>query len=220
VSTRFTVTTVCLPKATPTAQLPGAASAALAAHQMTTAGPAGHFLSGTRRTGNLVQHLQGITAGGPVKLLNLRAMREHAHLDHSNLWTLWNDVVTGAPAAKPWWHFHDRHLADLKRYSIAQAQSAYLAQTRVTRMRGYNARPDRLAVLPTGELEILEAGQDAYATYGWLSAVPGEAMLTLDGALLRPHSSRLDDQWSYLEHANAHVHAMAGDDRLVAVATR
>jgi hypothetical protein len=217
----ITLMTVCLSRATPVGDIGTAARAALAARGLTDAGPAGHFLTATRlRTGRLLQPWDGTAAGGPIGLLDLARMREHAHQQYGNRWLLWQHVVAGSPVARPWWHFYDRHTANPGSYTFDHAVQGFLNQPRITRMRTYNSHPGRLAELPIEHLDAFEAGAQAYATYGWLAAVPGHKTFTLDGGLLLPASVRHTDQLTYLQHANAHLAAMAPADHLVALATR
>jgi hypothetical protein len=214
-----TLLTVCLPKATP-ADMLTAAGAALAAHGITDAGPAGHFLTTTRpRTAKLLQPWHGTAAGGPVGMLDLARMRADAHRRYGNRWQLWHQIVAGSPVARPWWHFYDRHTANPASYTFDHAVRGFLSQPRITRMCTYNSHPGRLTHLPLEHLDAFEAGEQAYATYGWLSAVPGHAMLTLDGTLLHPASPRHTDRLTYLQQANAHLGALATADNLVALAT-
>lgn len=217
---KIDVLTVCLPKATPTGNLATAASAALAAHGITDAGPAGHFLTSTRlRTALLLQPWNGTAAGGPVKLLDLARMRNDAHQKFWNRWQLWNQIVAGSPVARPWWNFYDRHIASPTSYTFDHAVQGFLNQPRVTRMRTYNSHPGRLTDLPVDHLDAFESGPQAYAAYGWLSAVPCQGMFTLDGKLLRPTSARHPDQLTYLQRANERITALAAADLLVAIAT-
>jgi hypothetical protein len=87
-------------------------------------------------------------------------------------------------------------------------------------MRTYNALPHRVADLPTSHLEAFQTGANAYAAYGWLTAVPGDRLVCPGGAMFTAgtddHAARL----SYLHAANEQVAALDGDDILVAVHTR
>lgn len=215
------VLTVCLPKATPSVQIAAIATALLATHGITCGGPAGHFLTTVRlRTGRLVQPWKGTAAGGPVRLLDLARMRNELSQLYANRWQLWNQVIAASPAARPFWHFYDRHTADPQRYSWNHARHAFASQPRIARMMTYNAHPGRLCQLPLEQLEAFEAGPQAYATYGWLQAVPSHGMVTLDGQLLTPASTRrYADHLDYLSQANDRITALGTADHLVAIAT-
>lgn len=222
--------TVCLPQTAVTGHLPAAVSALLAVHGITDADPVGHFRTKTRplaarllrrsETTCLLQPDKGIAAGGPVRLLDLDGMRQDLAERFWNRWQLWQQIVAGSPEARPWWHFHDRHAADPDKYSWDAARHAFASQPQVARMLTYNAHPGRLTELPLGHLDALSAGAHAYATYGWLQAVPADTMLTTDGRLLAPVSLRYPDQLDYLRAANDHLDTVADAAVLVAVTTQ
>jgi hypothetical protein len=216
------VLTVCLSKATPSDQIATTAAALLAAHGITTSGPAGHFLTTARlRTGRLVQPWRGTAAGGPVRLLDLARMRTELSQQYGNRWQLWYQIVAGSPAARPFWHFYDRHTADPQRYTWDHARHAFASQARIARMMTYNAHPGKLCQLPLEHLEAFETGPQAYATYGWLQAVPSHGMLTTNRQLLTPTSTlRYTDHLDYLRHANDHLTTLGAADHLVAIATQ
>ncbi|GAA2349818.1 hypothetical protein [Dactylosporangium salmoneum] len=215
------VVTVCLPKATPSDQIATAAAALLAAHGITEAGPVAHFLTSTRRRkAKLVQPWGGTAAGGPVRLLDLARMRAEVSQQYGDLWQLWRQIVAGSPAARPWWHFYDRFTVNPDRYTWDHARHGFNSQPRVARMVTYNSHHNRLCDLPLEHLEAFEAGPQAYATYGWLQAVPCDRMLTLDGQILAPTGVRYTEHLEYLRQANEHIARLAGADLLVAIATR
>jgi hypothetical protein len=203
------VVIVCLPKATPTDRLATAAIARLASTiPLANASPAGHFPVTTRlRRGSLVQPWHDTAAGGPVRLLDLDAMRTSARNAYWRRWHIWQQVA-------------DRHRAEPARYGFDKARYQYLAQPRVAAMRTYNALPHKILALPTSHLEAFQAGAHAYAHLGWLSAVPADGMVTLDDDYLAANSGRLADQLSYLDTAQAHLTGLGARDHLVALAVQ
>ena len=219
--------TVCLSKTAVTGHIPAAVSALLAAHDIIDAGLAGHFRTYTRPlharllrrtdTTGLLQPDNGTAAGGPVRLLDLDAMREDLAERYWNRWQLWQQIVAGTPEPKPWWQFYDRHAADPDKFSWDAARNAFTSQPRVARMLTFNAHPGRPTNLPTDQLDAFDAGPHAYSTYGWLQAVPADTMLTTDGRLLRPVSLRYADHLDFLHLANDHLAGLADGDILVAV---
>jgi hypothetical protein len=221
--------TVCLPKTAVTGQIPASVSALLAAHGITGSGLAGHFrttawslparLRRRSDTSTLLQPENGTAAGGPVRLLDLHAMREDLAERYWNRWQLWQQIVAGSAEARPWWHFSDRHAADPDKYSWDAAWHGFAGQPRVARMLTYNAHPGRLTELPTGHLDAFDAGPQAYCAYGWLQAVPADTILTADGRLLAPVSLRYPDQLDYLRSANDHLNTLTDTAVLVAVTT-
>jgi len=215
------IVTVCLPK---TADLQHLSTTATAALVPTTAADqaslVGHFATSVRRWSrrHLVQPFQGSAAGGRIDKLDLTTMRTQARNAYWYRWQIWHRVVAGTPIAKPWHAFLARHRANTTKYSLQQAQHDYLAQPRVQAMNVYNALPNKLTDLPTSHLEAFQSGAHSYAHLGWLSAVPGHAMVTTDGRYLTPISDRFADVIDFLTQANHHLTNLGTSGHLVALA--
>ncbi|MEH1166436.1 hypothetical protein V6V47_13710 [Micromonospora sp. CPCC 205539] len=214
------LTIVCLPHGTPTHQLATTAAHRLAATPLTNLGSAGHFTVTTRlHRGSLLQPWRDTAAGGPVRLLNLNAMRAAAHRASWHRWHIWNQVVEGTRPAQPYWTFLERHRADPARYPIAKARQHYLAQPRVAAMLTYNALPTRITDVPTSHLEAFQVGANGYASHGWLSAIAGNRFLCLDGTFLVNANDQYAAQVRYLTDVNRRVDALNPRDILVALCT-
>jgi hypothetical protein len=207
---------VCLPVNAEPQLLPALAHARLATAGYTVLGTVLRFPAPGRQARKHLDVHQGYTCGGPVGLLDLDGMRRAAAAAAAQTWQHWNYIVAGTPFARPWWHFADRHRADPARYPVAQAQQDYLTQPRVMAMRAFNALHHN--ALPTGELEALQQGLNTYATLGQLAAVAADGVATLDGRVLTPTSTRLDDQLTYLHHANHHLAALSANQPITAYA--
>ena len=217
--TRF-LTVVCLPEVTPTDHLMAAAASRIAARSRTVVGPVGHFTAATRlRRRHLLKPAGHTAAGGSVQLLDLDAMRAAARRSWHYRWTLWQRVVADTTPARPYWRFLDRHRAAPARYPLAEAQRHYLAQPRIAAMLTYNALPNKIMELPTGHLEAFQTGEHSYAHLGWLSAVPGDAVLCLDGSYLTVRTDHLATRLAYLAEANRRLAALGPRDHLVALHT-
>ncbi|WP_349876327.1 hypothetical protein ABIH81_19485 [Micromonospora sp. HUAS YX12] len=215
------LTIVCLPNGIPTGELATTAATCLAASRLTSLGSARHFLVNTRfRRRSLLQPWKGTAAGGPVRLLDLDAMRVAARRTYWYRWRIWNQVVAGTRPAQPYWTFLERHRADPGRYPIAKAQRHYLAQPRIANMLTYNALPNRIMGLPTSHLEAFQTGAHGYAHYGWLCAVPGDSLLCLDGTHLAATRDQYAARLAYLAEANRRLTALSTRDILVALCTR
>ena len=210
-------TVVCLPADAPISALTQRATAYLQARGLTTSGVLPHFRSHTRRVSKLIDLWDGLTSGGPVKLLDLNSMRARAAYDAAGDWLLWNQVVARLRPAQPFWSFLDRHHADERRYPLAKAQADYLAQPQILAMMAHNAMPGQRQ-LPTAELEAFQAGYGTYVNLAWLAAVPGDGYVPTPDELLTPRSQRLADQLAFLHQANAHLAKLPRDAHLVAVA--
>jgi hypothetical protein len=216
----ITLVTVCLPATVATGDLTTTATAALAAHTTDRATPIAHFATSTRlRKRHLVQPHRDTAAGGRVSLLDLAAMRNRMRAGFWHRWQIWHRVVAATPIAKPYWTFQARHTNDPHKYNLAQARQDYLSQPRLAAMRTYNALPNKIMEVPTAQLEGFQAGADTYAHLGWLSAVPGNAMITPRGVCLKPASDKLADAVTFFEQANACLAAMGRHDQLIALAT-
>jgi hypothetical protein len=215
------LTIVCLPQDTPTRQLAAAATARLAATPVTGLGPARHFVAGTRlRRASLLQPGRTAAAGGPVRLLDLDAMRRADQQLYWYRWCIWNQVVAGTRPARPYWAFVERHRADPGGYPIDRAQRHYLAQPRIAAMLTYNALPNKVVELPTSHLEAFQTGGHSYAHYGWLSAVPADGVLCLDRLYLAARSDEFAARIVYLAEANRYLAALGSRDIVVALHTR
>jgi hypothetical protein len=156
--------------------------------------------------------------GGPLRLLDLPGMRHAAAVGAGLRHQLWQQAVHGTRPATPWPAIQARHLANPDRYPMDVAAADFHAQPRVHAMRLHAAtnpgpgRPD------IGELEMYQAGPQAYQRYCATTAVVGDAMLTADGRQLAPASDALADRTTYIEQALRHLDALAPDQRLIAVA--
>jgi hypothetical protein len=216
------VVVVCLPHDTPTDQLAATARTRLeASSTLTNTHPAGYFRIATRlRRSRLLQPWAATAAGGPVRLLDLDAMRLSARDAAWRRWQIWQQVVVGTRPAQPYWHFYDRVRDDPAHYSLAQAQGHYQAQPRIAAMRTYNALPTKMVALPTCQLEAFQAGAHTYAHLAWLSAVPADRLVALDSRHLIAVSDRLTDHLSYLEAAQGLLAGLTRNDQLVALTAR
>lgn len=210
---------VCLPPDTDPRRLPELAATRLRMHHLTANGTIQHFVARTRRTSKLIDCWHGVTSGGPIRLLDLAAMRGNAAAAASAQWQLWQHVTADTRPAQPFWHFVDRHHADQHRYPLRRAQSEYLSQPRVLAMNVHNAMPNRICELPTALLEVFQAGHGTYVNVATLAGVPADGLAALYGVgYLATTSERLTDQLSYLRAANAHIDGLHPNHPLAAMA--
>jgi CheY-like chemotaxis protein len=213
-------TIVCLPPDTDPKLLPQLATAKLRMHGFTVNGVVPHFPARTRRASKLVDRRHGLTSGGPIRLLDLTAMRRNAQAAAWAQWMLWRQVVADTRPANPFWQFADRHRADPRRYPVARAQVDYAAQPRVLAMTAHNARPDTTVQVPTAALEAFQAGLNTYLSLAVLAVVPADGVATTHGAhggWLTCTSERLADQLAYLQAANAHIDGLHPNLQLIAM---
>jgi hypothetical protein len=188
-------------------------------HHITAHGTIQHFVARTRRISKLIDCWHGVTSGGPIRLLDLAAMRRNAAAAASAQWQLWQQVTAGTRPAQPFWHFVDRHHADPHRDPLEQADREYFSQPRVLAMNVYNAMPNRICELPTASLEVFQAGHGTYVNVAALAAVPADGLAGLHGVgWLTTTSERLADQVTYLHAANAHIDGLHPNHPLAAMA--
>lgn len=210
---------VCLPADTDPRLLPELAATRLRMHNIVANGTIPHFVARTRRTSRLIDRWNGVTSGGPIRLLDLAAMRRNAAAAASAQWQLWQQVVAQTRPAQPFWFFADRHHSDPQRYPLRRAQRDYRSQPRVLAMNTYNAMPHRVCDLPTAALEAFQAGHGTYVNLAALAAVPADGLAATYGhGWLTATSEQLADQLSYLRSANAHLDALHPTLQLAAMA--
>jgi hypothetical protein len=212
---------VCLPPHTKPRFLPELATTRLRTRRLTPNGVMPHFMTRTRRASNLIDRWNGITSGGPIKLLDLYRMRRNAAAAAAAQWLLWQRVVAGTKPAQPFWWFADKHIVDPCRYPLQRAKADYQAQPRILAMTAFNAMPQKVCELPTSALEAFQAGHGTYVNLAWLAAVPADALAPAygeHGGWLTARSERLADQLAYLTAANTHLTRLHPDVPLVAVA--
>ncbi|MCX5121998.1 hypothetical protein OG992_33075 [Micromonospora sp. NBC_00362] len=157
-------------------------------------------------------------AGGPVRLLDLRGMRDAAGVGAGIRYQVWQQVVHGTRPATPWPVFESRHLTDPQKYPFEAATADFHAQPRVNAMRMHAAATPGTGQPNPGELEMYQAGQMAYQHYHAASAIAGDALLTVDGRKLAPASDALTHRVTYLEQALRYLDTVEPDQRLLAVA--
>ena len=86
-------------------------------------------------------------------------------------------------------------------------------------MNVYNAMPNRVCELPTGSLEVFQAGHGTYVNVAALAAVPADGLAALHGVgYLTTTSERLADQLTFLQAANAHIDGLHPNHPLAAMA--
>jgi hypothetical protein len=221
---------VCLPAHSNLRFAVELASTKLAMRGVSACGAMPHFtpcasrgLRGVRRSRQLLDVWRGTAAGGPIRLLDLEAMRLRSQAQAATQWLIWQQATAGTRAAQPFWEFVQRHRDNPKTYPLAQAQHHYRTQPRVQAMTAFNALPNRPCDLPTSSLEAFQAGQVTFATLAYLTAVPADglatASLSAHEGWLTPASGQLEDQLAYLKQANAYLAGLHPDTTLVAMAT-
>jgi hypothetical protein len=156
-------------------------------------------------------------AGGPLRLLDLVALRHAYGVGAGVRHQTFTRVVRGTRDARPWVSFVQRYLDDPDTYPMDKAEADFHNQPRVLAMRTHNAVTYGAGRLEQGELEMLQAGPVAYSNYQCLTAVAADTILTPDGERMAPATDRFADRLTYLEQANHYLDTLDDDTRVVAV---
>jgi hypothetical protein len=156
-------------------------------------------------------------AGGPLRLLDLDALRRAYGMGAGVRHQLFARVVRGTREARPWVTFVQRHLDEPAKYPMATADADFHNQPRVLAMRAHNAVTHATGQLDVHELEMFQAGPVAYQNYQYLHAAVADAVLTLDGERISPATARFADRLTYLTDANRHLDSLDEDTRIIAV---
>jgi hypothetical protein len=155
-------------------------------------------------------------AGGPLRLLDLPALRQSYAMAAAFRYQTWTTVTRGTRDARPWVSYLQRHLGEPD-YPLARAEADFGNQPRVLAMRSHNAVTYGRAQLDEQDLEMFQAGPVAYQNYQYLTAMAADALLTPDGERMCPVSDRFVDRLTYLQKANRYLDNAEDDTRVVAV---
>lgn len=158
--------------------------------------------------------------GGPRGLLDFDALRKIKASEAADVHDRWNALVDGLPEGQRWSEFVDRHNADKDGYPIDQARKDYGSQPRV--QAALNADDFRWYDDVIGEFAV---DRDTYAQRAADAAVPGYALLDLEGRWLEPgrmgwfgmSSDTEDSRIAYNARANAYLDELPADAWVVVV---
>lgn len=172
-------------------------------------------LLGVRRGGKGVPTL---CAGGPIRRLNLAGMRDTAGFYASLRHQQWQYAVTGTRAAKPWHEFEALHRAHPTTLPMETARTQFLAQSRINAMRIFNEANYTSAPLDPYDIEMFQAGPQAYQNYHAMRAVCGDAVLPPRGIRLQPASDSFADRITYLGAAMRLLYTLPERQHIIAIA--
>ncbi len=156
-------------------------------------------------------------AGGPLRLLDLEALRHSYAMAAAFRYQTWSTVVRGTRDARAWVHYLHRHVNDPVDYPIQRAQADFGNQPRVLAMRSHNAVTYGGASLDEQELEMFQAGPVAYQNFQYLAAAVADALLTPQGQRLCATSDRMAHRLAYLHNTNRYLDSLDPATRIVAV---
>ncbi len=155
-------------------------------------------------------------AGGPLRRLDVPALRQSYAMAAAFRYQTWTAVTRGTRDARPWVSFLARHLNEPD-YPITVAEADFGNQPRVLAVRSHNAVTYGRAQLDEQDLEMFQAGPVAYQNYQYLTAMAADALLTSDGESMCAVSDRFADRLTYLQKANRYLDNADDDTRVVAV---
>ena len=156
--------------------------------------------------------------GGPKRVLDFARTRDWAQVDEAERYAKFQKLVEGTPEAQLWSSFIARHEADKDGYPIGQARSDYHAQPRVQALKGTDFDWD------TSEaIERFQRPREEVLARAAARAVPGRALLTLDGQWKEPgtmgwwgmSTDTPESEDEYYAWANEYVDSL--DDEIVLV---
>ena len=156
-------------------------------------------------------------AGGPLRLLDLPALRQSYGMAAAFRYQTYSRVVRGTRDAHPWVSYLQRHLSDPDDYPITRAEADFGNQPRVLAMRAHNAVTYGTGQLDEQDLEMFQAGPVAYQNYQYLTAGAADALLTPQGERMCAESDRFAHRLAYLQAANRYLDTVDDDTRVVAV---
>jgi hypothetical protein len=155
--------------------------------------------------------------GGQKSALDLSALRDAKAEEARKSYAEFRALVAGTPEARPWKEFLGRGLVE--GYTIGRAREEYHSQPRVAALSGsdFQWHNDVIGTFQQPERLYVEKER--------ARAVPGFALLTLDGKWMAPgqmgwFGCSTDDEGSrigYWEAANAYIEALPDDAWLIAV---
>jgi hypothetical protein len=156
-------------------------------------------------------------AGGRLSHLNLTLMRNTAGFHAGMRWQQWHQAVTGTRPARPWHEFAAEHRANPAKVRLDEARTRFFAQSRINAMRAYTAANPAAVPLDPYEVEMYQAGQQAYQHYHAMYVICADAIMPLSGDRIQPASDSLADRLTYLHQVTRLLHNLAATQRIAAI---
>src|SRR5262249_46470856 len=118
--------------------------------------------------------------GGRKRAIDLDGMRKAAAEKARSTYAGWLAAVEGTPAARPWREFVDL-VGKVEDYTIDQAREEYRTQPRLQALNGTD-----FGLMFDCPIEEYQKPQKQFIEIARARAVPGYAVLTLDGKWMAP----------------------------------
>lgn len=126
-------------------------------------------------------HHDGSADGGRKRAIDFEGMLEKAENEARTRYQAYREAVKGTPEAIPWQTFAD-NVTDIGDYTIQDARREYFSQPRMEKLRG----TDFGRWISIDPIEEFSVSEDAYAGRARASAIPGYALVNLDGEWSAP----------------------------------
>jgi hypothetical protein len=156
-------------------------------------------------------------AGGRLSHLDLTLMRDAAGFYAGMRWQQWHQAVAGTRAARPWHEFDTDRRTNPTKVSHDDARTRFLAQPRINAMRAYTAANPTASALDPYEVEMYQAGQQAYQHYHAMQALCADAIMPPAGDRIEPASDSLADRLTYLHQVIRLMHNFTATQRIAAI---
>ncbi|TQS42825.1 hypothetical protein [Cryptosporangium phraense] len=161
---------------------------------------------------------RALCAGGRLDLLDLRGQREAVAAWAAVRYHHWFQLARGTRDAKPLAAFLRRHATAPQQYPRSEAEHDFWSQPRINAMvlHNHTVADPQLWLSPT-QVEMFQAGQKAYVQYSMDAALACDKIILPTGEVLAPASDFMADRIAYHQQALAHLRALRGSQRLIAV---
>ena len=158
----------------------------------------------------------GTAAGGRLGRLDLHTTKEIAWYDAMLRYEAWQLAVEGTPTAKPWPSFLARHVAAPEKYNRVTAWDEFTYQPRVLAMIVHNECGGEYP-LDVLDLELFQAGAEAYGRTSALRRICGDAFINPRGKLIRPEGAAAPARLNYLANVRRVIDELPSSQWLVAL---
>jgi len=160
----------------------------------------------------------GYCDGGPKLALDLDRMRAEQMAKARDVYAEWEKVTAGTPDALPWRVFM-QNISEGNGYTIDQARGEYHAQPRIVAIRDTDFR------WYDDPVEEFGVSEDLYVERARARAVPGWAILTVDGRWMEQgnmgwfgwNDATEGSRIGYWEVANAYIESLPDSTFLICV---
>lgn len=158
--------------------------------------------------------------GGPKRVLDFARTRDWAQVDEAERYAKFQKLIEGTPDALPWSSFIARHEADEGGYSIDRARREFHTQPRVQVLKGTD-----FDWSTSESIERFQRPREEALARAAARAVPGYALLTLDGQWKEPgkmgwfgmSTDTPESADAYYAWANEYVDSLGDETLLVLV---